>query len=315
MCGYCTEVFALAALTTNRFPANRRRNVWARALWLQELPDLNLLSQEPGRVVCVDEAIVWIGRAAQVLIKRGFNAPGYQTFLTSPRFLNSIDTFCDPARRSEMIFGKFQNVMTPFDWLTNRDTWLHQDVFANQVAGLSNHACAAMIGDYAARWLGEDHVELHDLDTPDIRVAALVQIFGTSRPIQYWLIPLLVSIGVLGSRPVTAATVARALWPILHTRPALTPCFEALELWIERQAAQAAFALFGIEPFAQSAAIIRAEIFQYLALIGAIGVRDQSYLHDAISENDEWPNGDFFSLRDWLVEGDLLQSLRAFSEK
>ena len=67
MCGYCTERYALLSLIRENVPTHISKG-YARALWLQETPNLNALDWMPMSALYIGEAISWIGRAVQLQI-------------------------------------------------------------------------------------------------------------------------------------------------------------------------------------------------------------------------------------------------------
>ncbi len=256
----------------------------------------------------IGEAIAWIGRAVQLQIAGNFDVFEYRTKLMSPRFFEAVDLYCEPARRYAAVSEQFSNSAAPFEWLTNRDTWLRNGVFADRCASLSNEDCQVLINHFTAACFERGPVYILDLPN-ELQSEALRKFDETNGPIEGWTVPVMVAIGLLRHRRSACAATFQALWPILdNPRYPTGPGFEAFELWIDRQAAHAVCELFGIEPFAKNEPRIRSELFQYLALIGAIDARDQKYLRDTFLANGKWPNTDF-SFEEWLVNGDPYQGL------
>lgn len=271
MCGYCTEKLAMTALAGGQFPADMSTRGWYRALWLQEAPNLNALDWLPEGKLCNGEAVVWMGRAAQLQIFSGFDTFECQTKLNSSRFFDAVDWYCDPLRRLALAGEQYGFPATPFAWLTNRNTWLQHGVFASKCAALSNGECRALINGYAAAHFDHESSDARNVWTQESSADSLGKSDAINGPIECWVVPMIVAIGVLRKREDSSEETYRALRPIFDA-PAYSCSlgFEALELWLERQAAQAVCELFGAGPFIGDAAGIRAEIFQYLALTGAI---------------------------------------------
>lgn len=312
MCGYCTEIYALAAVQMVKFPMLTDADsmpYMRQGLMLQEARNISSrfdgLERPPGR----PESIIWLGRALRVLMDGGYDTPRYQLLIASPRFLASVDSYCGSAQVAE-----FGHAALPLDayalsWLAERETWLQSGVFARRVQAVTMDYSASLLTQYAANCLrAADHDEEKSLDGENGSAASAEP---TDEQVNNWVLPLMMAIAKMATPDCPDRLMHDALWPIIRSGPNWQPGFDALELWIERQAAKVVYDRFGIKPFAENLYWLRPELFQYLALTGRIDVQEKARLLEAFLQFGKRGDGNFFSLHHWLVEGEVLQNVDA----
>ena len=310
MCGYCTEIYALAALQMVKFPVLARANGrpdMRHNLMLQEAPSISSrfdgFERSPGR----PESIIWLGRALQVLMDGGYDMPRYQLLIASPSFRGSVDSYCGSAQ-----VAQFGHAALPLDagalsWLAERETWLQPGVFAGRVQTVTMDYAASLLTQYAANCLSAaDHDEEKSLDGEN---GSATPVVPTDVQIIHWLLPLMLAIAKMATPDCPHRLMHEALWPIIQSGLNWTPGFDALELWIERQAALALHDRFGIKPFVGHLYWLRPELLQYLALTGRIDAQERAQLLEAFLQFGTRGDGNFFSLHNWLVDGELLQNV------
>ena len=276
-------------------------------LMLQEAPSISSrfdgFTRPPGR----PESIIWLGRALQMLMAGGYDMPRYQLLIASPRFLTSVDSYCGSAQVAE-----FGHAALPLDagalsWLAERETWLQPGVFARRVQTVTMDDAASLLTQYAANCLSAaDHDEEKSLNGENGSAASAEP---TDEQVNNWVLPLMMAIAKMATPDCPDRLMHDALWPIIRSGPNWTPGFDALELWIERQAALALYDRFGIKPFAENLYWLRPELFQYLALTRTIDAQERKQLLDVFLQFGTRGDGNFFSLRDWLVDGEILQNV------
>ena len=311
MCGYCSEIYALAAVQMIRFPvlalANGRPDM-RHNLMLQEAPSISSrfdgFERSPGR----PESIIWLGRALQMLMDGGYDTPTYQLLIASPRFLASVNSYCGSAQVAEFGHAALPLDAAALSWLAERETWLHPGVFARHVQAFTVDYAASLLAQYAANCLhAAEHDEENSVAGENCSTTPAAP--PTDEQINNWLLPLMMAIAKLATPDCPHRLMHEALWPIIQSGSAWTPGFDALELWIERQAALVLYDRFGVKPFADHLYWLRPELLQYLALTGRIDAQERARLLEAFLRFGTHGDGNIFSLHHWLVEGEVLQNV------
>lgn len=310
MCGYCTEIYALAAVQMVKFPMLTDADCMPymrHRLMLQEARNISSrfdgFERPPGR----PESIIWLGRALQVLMDGGYDTPTYQLLIASPRFLASVDSYCGSAQVAQFGHAALPLNAAALSWLAERETWLQPGVFARRVQAVTMDYLASLLAQYAANCLRPaDQDEEKSLDGENGCAASAEP---TDEQVNNWVLPLIMAIAKMATPDCPDRLMHQALWPIIRSGPNWTPGFDALELWIERQAALVLYDRFGIKPFAENLYWLRHELFQYLALTRTIDAQERKQLLDLFLQFGTRGDGNFFSLRHWLVDGEILQNV------
>lgn len=313
MCGYCTEIYALYAITANPshpFTHKLRSFGFIRALLLQEAQDPGALSDGFEKPPGTAESLVWLGRALQLLMRNGFDAPVYQALLAVPRFQVAVNLHCGGTKAPASTHAASPLDVDALRWLAERETWLGPGVFARRANQVTMNDCATLLTRYRICCTlmadGDEEDVIADSaagkpqDAPELR-----------DQFDHWLLPLMLAVARLSEPSCPDQIVRQTLLPIVKNRPKWVPNAEALELWLERQAALVLYDRFGIEPFAANLYRLRPELLQYLALTGRINAQEREQLLAAFLQRGTRGDGNFFSLHHWLVEGDFLQSVGA----
>ncbi len=316
MCGYCTELYALyaiAAKPSDPFTAKVRLRGYGRTVLIQEAQNPGAFLDGIERPPDTAESVVWLGRALQILTDDGFDSPAYREWLAVPRFRVAVNLHCRGAKAQTSAYATSSLDVASLGWLVERETWHGPGVFARRASEVSRERCEFLLAQYGASCFpaaGESSGEAVE----DGVTSTAPSRSELGDQFDNWLLPLMLAVSEIAQRSCPDEVVRRALWPLVCNQPAWMPQFEALELWLQRQATLAVYDRFGIAPFADNLYSLRPELFQYLGLTGRIDARERGRLLEAFLQHGTRGDGNFFSLHHWLVEGDLQQSLTSFAQ-
>lgn len=316
MCGYCTEIYALAALRLDQPFAQAMAKITrsiVRLPMLQEVRDCGALFDGSEKPPSRSESIVWLGRAMQILMHDGFDTHAYQLLLEAPRFSSAVHLYCGGTHAETYGDGGPPLDVTTMQWLGERETWLDSGVFARRANEVAIDRCETLLAQYVAScFRAADQSE--DGAVSDPATGMTDSGIELSDQFDNWLLPLMLAVAKIAAPSCPDQTMRRALLPLVKNEPGWTPQFQAFELWLQRQAAVALYDRFGIAPFAENLYWLRQELLQYLALTGRVDAGERERLLAAFLQHGTRGDGNFFSLHHWLVEGDLLQSLTSFAQ-
>lgn len=295
MCGYCTEVIAFDIAAAEKRGGLLPIDFFAGATqYLQSTNDLHATlerikavarSKNVAAVTLVDDEAI-ICRAIAILLVEGFASVQYRQLLKKPLFRKALFRCCSPKRRQQAerlasagAFGALIDLLYRTETFTTSSgaQRLRQERLVEE--------CTKAVEWYIAWWL-EDGTERNvKIDPEDYRAFRCV------------FRALFFSVTLLGRRNEAKLLLLR----LVTTIPARCPNFDALDLWLQRQAALGLFDMCGIGPFLEQLHRIRASLIYHLDLKRGLMAAQKAALLDVVRSRPEAAaTDDYFSLSEWL---------------
>lgn len=295
MCGYCTEVIAYNVAAAEKRGALPPIDLFAGATQhLQSTNDLYVTlqrlkavarSKNVAAVSLVDDEVI-ICRAIEILLDKGFDSAEYRQLLKNALFRKAIFRSCSLKRRQQAerlaAAGAFGALI---DLLYRTETFTTSSGAQRLRQGPLLQHCTKAIEWYVAWWL-DDGTE-RDTEIDPEENSAFRSAFRA----------LFYSVTFLGRHEEAKLLLLK----IFTTIPARCPNFDALDLWLQRQAAVGLFDMCGIDPFLEQLHRIRASLIYHLDLKRGLTAAQKAALLDVVRTRPEAAaTDDYFSLSEWL---------------
>ena len=312
MCGYCIEHITctkIAGIQSGQ--AIPPLTDYLEAIsYLEDGPDfLAVLAATPedrAREGIIPTLIAC--RSLEMLLFQDFYSDAYQALLKAPAFIAALEVFTDKSGQEG--YG-LPDADARFDlaavaWVWDMQTYIkpwHFNAHLQHWTFQDGESLLKQYEDYRLKGIGLHHNDLDErfkqtgVFDPIEDITAEDRAAFAARFPAFWF-----ALYWVGHHPERAD----ALWGVVTQDPIGVPDFEGLELWLQRRAALITYDIYGLAPFTNNLAALRADLFQYIALMRQIPREGLADLLKALDQY-EYPDheGAHFSLRQWLKNGDL----------
>ncbi len=310
MCGYCIEHGSFTAIynALSGQPINLDPNNIALIGYLQDFPDVHSVLAELSADMASDGTLSGIisCRGLEILLAQGFDSVAYQSLLNTPSYLSALEVLTSEAGPKSQLLADPRFDLSAACWVWEKPTYFEPGYLDRQLRLWSLPEAKSLLNqyvDFRLKGIGlhqndlMERMKLTGVFDPIEDITAEDQTTFAVRFPAYWC-----AMHWLGHQP----EGAEYLWEVIRNVPIGVPDFEGLELWFQRRAALITYDRVGFTPFLNDLSPMRTDLFQFIGLLRQVSSEERAGLLEGLKQLEaREPQGEHFSLWQWLETGDL----------